>query len=200
MSNLKYIISSILIIVIIYYFIHYSNKNNGGSSFGSTLYTGVATFGRFEAVIGAIFGVIIAIVLINIGIGKLHDPHTATAQMTITESVCGEMQPQNNSSVNEYGCNISVFFDVNGTRYTIPNVSVTSQTPLKPGMFITLRYNPSNPTSVVQEISPRALGWGLIGGGSLLGIGTVTIAVLTFKYKSFAAVEGTLGIFNAFNR
>ena len=174
------------------------------SKLGSEVYTGVAAFGRFQAVIGAIVGVIIAIILIIIGSMRLRDKHTASALMKITSvKQCTQQTQtdnQGNTSVN-YACTIAVSFTAsNGKTYSNPSVSVISTKPLSTGMAITLRYDPSSPSSIVQEASPKALGWGLIGGGILIGGLAIGAAVLSFKSKGFAAVEGTAGLIGAFRR
>ena len=201
--KMKNIILSLVGIIIISYILYYlfTSKSGGGKNIGSGIYSGVAMYGRFQAVIGVIFGVIISIILVSVGISKLHDPHTAAAQMTITDvSGCSQntVNTKKGTIINNL-CNISVAFNAsNGKRYTVSGVEVVWPTPLKIGMLVNLRYDPANPTSVVQEISPRALGWGLIGGGVILSAITIGIAILSFKSKGFAAVEGTASLANSF--
>lgn len=48
------------------------------------------------------------------------------------------------------------------------------------------------PPSAVYELSPRGVGWALIGFGLLLGGIATGIAVITFKSKDFAAGYGTI--------
>lgn len=156
------------------------------------IYSGVATYGRFQAATGAIIGVIIAIVLVIIGASRLRDTHTATARMTVTAATCNPLPTQPNGQSSGYACVVAVSFTAaDGRQYAAPQVSVTSQTPLAVGMAVALRYDPANPADVVQELPPRALGWGLIGGGAIVAVGAVGAAVLAFKSKGFAAVEGT---------
>lgn len=200
---MKNIILSIVGIIIISYILYYlftSKSGGSGKGIGAGIYSGVAMYGRFEAVLGVIFGVIISIVLVSIGISRLHDPHTSVAQMTVTDvSSCSQntttTTTESRGTIVTNLCNISVAFNAsNGKRYTVQNVEVSWPSPLKVGMLINLRYDPAKPTSVVQEMSPRALGWGLIGGGVLLSAIVIGIAILSFKSKGFAAVEGTASL------
>lgn len=204
MESIKFIAGGIIILAVFYYLYH-SMKNGDNKGIGSGIYSGVALYGRFQAVLGVVIGVIISIILISYGISRLHDPHTSDAQMNITEvSACNQQMISGNkgNTYAQYSCNISVsFIASNGNKYNVSNINVNSSVPLKVGMSIYLRYDPSNPSSVVQEISPRTLGWGLIAGGILVSAIAIGIAVLSFKYKGFAAVEGTASLASSiFNR
>jgi hypothetical protein len=176
------------------------NKQSLSSRIGSDVYTGVATFGRVQAVMGAVIGVIIALVLILIGAAKLRDPHTAAAAMTVTSSAC-DAQTDPTDGSKSWLCTVDLQFTYQGRIYNARQVRVVSASPLNAGATITARFNPRDPAGgVVQEPSPRALGWGLIGGGLAVGAIGVTMAVLAFKSKGFAAVEGSVGILSAFRR
>lgn len=171
------------------------------SGLGSKIYSGVAMYGRFRAVMGAIIGVIIALIIIIIGVSQPRDPHTEIMPMTITSvSPCSkQITSSRDSSSTSYQCSISVSFPAaDGSSIDVQSIAVSMPTPPISGDIILLRYDPVDPTSVVQEISPRALGWSLIGGGVLLGGFTVGLAVLAFKSKGFAAIEGAAGLLSEF--
>lgn len=172
-----------------------------GPTLGQEIYSGVAVYGRIRAVLGAVVGVIIMLTLIVIGTTRLRDPHTATAMMAVTAATCYPVKDAHGNPAG-YSCDVSVrFLAADGRWYVAPHVTVASPTPLSPGKTVALRYDPANPASVVQEVSPRALGWALIGGGLLVGGGMTALAVLSFKSKGFAALEGTAGLANmAFGR
>jgi hypothetical protein len=161
---------------------------------GDDVYTGVAVYGRIRAVLGAVVGIVIMLTLIVIGTVRLRDPHTATAMMEITAATCYSVKNAQGHPTG-YSCDISVrFLAADGRWYVAPHVGAASAAPLSVGKTIALRYDPAHPASVVQETMPRALGWALIGGGLLVGGGMTALAVLSFKSKGFAALEGAAGI------
>ena len=160
----------------------------------------LAIGGRVYATIGAVIGSLIALVLILIGVHELRDKHTASAPMTvvsvaqttpITVSVTSNGTTQ---TTTKYASSVHVTFTAaDGKKYTAV-ASVTMPAPVTVGEVITLRYIPADPAnSVKQEPSPRALGWGLIVGGVVLAAVTVGAAVLTFKSRTFAQIEGVMG-------
>lgn len=168
-------------------------------STGSKVYSGAAAFGRVYATIGAIIGVIIALILIFLGISKLHDPHTQSVTATVTlasncAAAAGAGAPVT--------CTVSATYTVGARAYAVTGLRVTRATPPTQGSSITLWYDPANPQDAVYENFPRSLGWGLIGFGVLLGGITTGIAVLTYKSKGFAAgygaVEGLSMVARAF--
>lgn len=174
------------------------------ASFGKMAVNGLAIGGRFYSVMGAVVGVIIMLIMVIIGVSKLHDKRTASALMTVTKVTACNQQTvtdrNGNTSVN-YLCSVLVKFTVGGNVYTPPqSISVTAPAPLANGDAIKLRYDPNNPTDIVQEVNPRALGWGLIGGGVFFGALSVGVAVMTFKSKGFAAFEGAAGLLGSFGR
>lgn len=170
------------------------------SRIGSDVYTGVAAFGRVQAVIGAVIGVIIALIMIIIGVSRLRDPRSASASMVVTSSACdAQTDPSDGSKF--WSCRVDLQWEYRGQTYNARGVQLDSPTPLRAGSTVTARFDPKNPAnSVRQEPSPRALGLGLIGGGLAVGALGVTMAVLAFKSKGFAAVEGSLGVLSALRR
>jgi hypothetical protein len=151
---------------------------------------GAATFGRVYSVIGAITGVIIAIICIFLGVSKLHDPHTSTATATVTKVTSCVQSSQNGAT--SYTCVVDATYPVGGDKYPATGLTVEQSSQLQVGSTFTLHYDPSNPQSAVYELSPRGTGWALIGFGLLLGGITTGIAVMTFKSKVFAAEYGTV--------
>jgi hypothetical protein len=160
------------------------------SSFGKTAETGLAMGGRIYSVMGAVVGIIIMLIMVIIGFTKLRDKHTASAPMTVTSvTACSQRTTSDGqgNSTSDYVCGVAVSFTIGGKTYASPQpINVSSPVPLVAGNVITLRYDPSNPTDITQEASPRTTGWMLIGGGVALGALSVGIAVLTFKSKGLA--------------
>ena len=163
--------------------------------FGSDVYTGVATYGRIRATIGAIVGVLIALMLIIIGIVLLQNRHTAEALVTVTAvRSCGNSMSTSNG-VPVVNCSVSVAFTTDaGVAVTASGVNVSGTAAVAVGDTMYLRYDPKNPKDVRQTVSPRLAGWLCIGGGLLVGGGSVLNAYFTMKSKTYAAVDGSLAL------
>jgi hypothetical protein len=163
------------------------------------IYSGVATIGRVKAVVGAVIGLIVGAVLIIIGVNRLRDKHTAAASATVTKvHTCDEnvQVDRDGGRSTSYECAVDITFRAPEKSRTVnmSNMAVSSQTPLVVGSRFTIRYNPSSPTSVAQEISPKPLGVALIVGGILVIGVTSLVAFAAIKYKPYAAAEGAIGI------
>ena len=161
------------------------------SFFGKVAANGLVAGGRFYSVVGAVVGVIVMLIMVIIGVSKLHDKRTASAPMTVTKvTTCSQQTVSDrngNTSVN-YVCGVLVSFTAGGNAYTSPQtINVTVPTPLAAG-------------DVIQEVDPQALGWGLIGGGVFFGALSVGVAVWAFKSKGFAAFEGAAGLLGSVGR
>lgn len=168
------------------------------TSMGDTVANAAAVGGRWSAYTGAIFGVIIMIVLLIIGYTSLKDKHTASTPMTITNVTSCNQQSSSNgqggTTIN-YTCTISVQFTAGGKQYSSPQpITVTSDGPLASGSSITLRYDPNNPTDIIQESSPSTTGWSLIGVGVAVGVLSVGWAVVVSKSKSAAEFAGAAAL------
>ena len=79
-------------------------------SLASGAYAGVATYGRFRATIGAIIGVIIALIMIAIGISILTRSASASGIGTVAAvSPCIDLDPGNAAgAVRQISCQISL--------------------------------------------------------------------------------------------
>jgi len=156
-------------------------------------------------VVGAVFGVVIMLVMIIIGVAALRDKHTASATMRVVSvASCGPAPPADGrgDAAAGYTCAVNVsFVAADGKTYNPPRaVTVAAPAPLAVGSAVSLRYDPGNPNDVVQEAPPKMTGWILIGGGVALGALTAGIAALTFKSKGFAEFEGAAGLLGALRR
>lgn len=156
--------------------------------------SGFATIGKINAVIGAIIGSIIMIILLVIGYFKYKDKHTSTALMTITDIISDFSITTNGNTMFTYVVNLA-FTLPNGDDIYVSSVNyVTPQNKLSVKEKINMRYDPKNPTSVVQESSPKTTGLILIGIGLTVGALTIGTAVLAFKSQGFAAVTGATDV------
>lgn len=160
-------------------------------SVGSEVYTGVAAFGRVYATIGAIIGLIIAIIVIIAGVAKIRDKHSAKVKATIT-NVQSCTSTTDKSGNTAFKCVVDVSFSLGGKTYSVSGVGLTqsAQKPQK-GAQVTLQADPKNPTDVIEELPPKFVGWALVGAGLLVGAISVAVSVAAWKYKGFAAAEGT---------
>jgi hypothetical protein len=177
-------------------------------SFTGAVTDGLTFYGEFRAVVGAVIGVIVMIITFIIGVVILHNKHTKTAMMTVTQ--VGPALPQPGPppglstgmsrplppGVQMY--NVVVSFDLDGKTYSsAAPVVFESSAPPAVGSQVAMLYNPSNPTDMVQHVISHKLGWLLIGGGLLFGMGSVGFAILTFRWKRLAEFEGAAGILRA---
>ena len=157
---------------------------------GGSYEKGAASFGRVYSVIGAIIGIIIAIIMIFAGVSKLRDPHTSTATATVTSVTSCHTSAQNGAT--SYDCIVDATYPIGGVKYAVKGLEVTRSAPVQKGSTFTIHYDPSTPSDAVYELSPRGLGWGLIGFGILIGGITTGIAVAAHKSTGFAAGYGTV--------
>jgi hypothetical protein len=159
---------------------------------GSDLYSGAAVYGRIVTTIGAVIGLIIALILIVVGIEKLRDPRTARTTGSVTKvASCHKQAPPQKGEPAMYACIVDVAYLVGGTKYSLTNIATRTDKPLAVGSSISLQYNPKDPSDATSEAPPHLLGFGLILGGVAIGGVTTLIAWLARRYKGFAAFEGT---------
>lgn len=158
---------------------------------GGLVAEGLEASGRLFAVAGAVVGVIIMLILVLIGRVKLRDKRTASAQMTVVSATGCQRQPPGGSG---FVCTAVVAFTTpDGKHHTSAPIIVTGPSPVAVGSVVRLQYDPGNPADIAQDPSPKALGWGLIGVGLLVGVGSVATAAMAFKSKGVAAGVGAMG-------
>ena len=155
---------------------------------GSQIYTGAATFGRFSAIIGGIFGTLIGLAFVGIGIYFIVEGSRRKASVTakITKKEC-----------NGDDCQIEVQYTVPGPpskmcTKTFP-ITRSQANEFQVGGSVTVFYDPSDPCgSGDLDSRQNSIIIGIIliiVGGILIIIVWVTVW-LTQRYKFFAAVEG----------
>jgi hypothetical protein len=169
--------------------------------------SGLAAYGKFRSVVGAITGVIIAIIMVLIGFLMVNSPFKAAANMVVTKVVtCNRhvaTSPGAHSAPSAhvaYACVLDVHYKTAaGVAVSVANVPYSSGSPVVPGQVLRLRYEPKNPQDVMQTPSPK-MGWELIAGGCLIGALGVGTAWLSFRDRHFAEFEGAVGAMNMANR
>lgn len=144
---------------------------------GSVVYSGLATYGRVNVIIGSIISAIIIVILLIIGIILFFSKNTQTAK---TSGKIFNINPANST--------FNISYSVGGNKYVING----SGKGVVDGDTVDILYNPSNPSDARQASSMSkhtfggimiivAIIWAIINGLSLY---------FTLKYKEFAAIEG----------
>ncbi len=100
----------------------------------------------------------------------LKTKHTSTGAMLVSGvNSCTKTLDGTNGMESNYYCQIMVDYIPNGNdkKVTAGPIEVNNVAPYAVGDRIILRYDPTNPSDVVQESSPIIWGWTLIGLGTL---------------------------------
>jgi hypothetical protein len=177
------------------------SSDSSDSKVGSAIYTGVATFGRVQSVIGLIVATMIALVMILVGIVVLvSSSHWSAAAMTITGvHECGSTSPADASgktTKNIPYCVVDVAYSAAGEARTATGVTYryTDGMPApRVGDVVEMEYNKKTPSLVRSSGRAVGLGWGLVGLGLFVAVLGGVNTYFTFKSKGYAAVEGTMG-------
>lgn len=159
---------------------------------GSEIYSGAAGFGQFWSFIKAVVASLIAVGLVIAGVYILyHKSHLKQViGKNLKPSVC---TTQTTKQGPIQMCNTEVSYIVDGKVYKRSFSGNTEYA--KPGMDVTVYYNPANPSDAEIEPIPSWMGWMLIGFAVLLVVGSWAWVWLTRKYKFVAAATGTMDAF-----
>ena len=167
---------------------------SGKTTMAQDIYSGTATFGVIMSDLKAVFGVIIGIIFIAVGIYLIVKKvkRTATVDAVITNVICKQTVQQSNNDV-EYSCTFDATYTIDGKSTTKNLSSLPSLEKLVDGATITLYYDPNNNTDISTESGNyHFFGWMFIGLGLLVSISGVVWAYLANKYKPIAAVSGAV--------
>lgn len=151
----------------------------------SDIYSGLASYGRFQSVIGAIVTFLIFIILMAIGVSILvtnskYKKTKATVLETSCENISGKFQ-----------CDVSVNYFVDSDEYikilTIGNLDLE----IIKNQTIDIEYRLDDPNVIRESVGwIKWVGWVLIVIGVIvLFFGTIS-SVLAFKYKPYAVATG----------
>lgn len=156
-------------------------------SLGSEVYGDVASFGRIWAIMGAVFATLIAIVMIVSGVYIVnHRSHLKKTQaVALDNSSCtttGSNQDKTTS------CKTRVSYKAGSTPETATVISTTSYTK---GETLDVWYDPNHPDHAEADPVPSVIGWFLIVGAILMGVGSWVWVWITGRYKFAAAATGT---------
>lgn len=146
----------------------------------SEIYSGLASFGRAEVIIGGVISVIICIGLIIGGIAILTSKDNFIP-VNGTVKIC---------SINI----CSVEYTVGTINHTI----TMDSTNLKVGQTVKLEYDPTNPSNARPQslATQKYVGWILMGIGCLILVVTFLSIYFAFKSKTYAAALGAAGAIN----
>ena len=173
-----------------------NNTNKPESSFGDTVYDGLAGFGRVESAFYLITGGIFSIILAVIAIYLLFHSNRRLVSTTgrITQINC--IKNIDNKNNVTYNCNAHVNYVVGDTDYNQP-INTTKE--YKIDDIIEISYDPSKPAIV----SEKAMSTDTIAG-ILLGVAFIIVVFAYIKYhytqksRIFAAGTGAAGVINIF--
>lgn len=169
-------------------------------STGDQIYSGVATFGRIEALIGAIIATVIGIIAIIVGIVLVANKPTKTSIVsgTITNApICTEYIRDNNIY---HKCPINVTYTIGGV-VNAKNFTTDGELVYQKGDNINVYYNKSNYTDASLQSDNQH-----VGGIIMIVIGILMIVMswlwyyATTKSKIAAAAGGTMSIIDMIRR
>lgn len=151
----------------------------------SEIYSGLASFGKVQSVIGIIFVGILFIILVSVG-GYFIASNSKYQKTTATVNIVNCQQV----NTNKLNCDINVRYNVGSKVYnstfTLNNVSN-----IKINDTIEIEYNTSDPKTIRQPSSfNKYFGWILIGIAFFVLILGLISTILVFKYKPYAAYTG----------
>jgi hypothetical protein len=159
---------------------------------GNEMYTGAASFGQIRALIVAVIGTIISIIMIVIGIYMLFKKkiNTVSVDATILNLNCNSVQN------NIQNCNLNLSYNYNGiqNRYVQYSGNIVYSVNQK----LTVYVDTDNGDVYLDFPSPKEVGSVLLILGFIILIGCWFMYWLTKRYKFFAAAEGVSGAFNLF--
>jgi len=158
-------------------------------SIGEQIYSGTATFGKIWAVASAIFGTIISIVMLIIGISVIsHKSHLRSVPGQVMEDAeCTTTDSQQQTFTT---CRTKISYEVDGVTYT-PTVD-SGSFQYTAGTEVTVWYSPSSPERPELNPFPKWVGWMLIIFAFLICIGVWIWVWVTRKSKVAAAAGGAI--------
>lgn len=147
------------------------------SDAGSVVYSGLATYGRINVIMGSVITGLIVVVLLIIGIVLFMSKNSQTV---IATGKVFNINPSNST--------FSISYNVGENKYVIGG----SGKGVVDGETMNVLYDPSNPSDARQasSMSKHTVGGIMIIVAIVLGLMTGLSLYFTLKYKEFAAIEG----------
>lgn len=157
-------------------------------SVSNDVYSGLSTYGRFSSIMGLVVVGLIGLVLILIGAIILRH------KSRHTKSVIANIQSANCTTSNKStSCTLNVQYTVDSKSYTA-TVTTNNNVYYMSDSKVEIYYNPSNPSDATFRPMSKGLGIGLIVGGLVLILLGGLNVYFTMKSKTYAAIEGGVGL------
>lgn len=154
------------------------------------VYTGAADFGKFSAILGGIFGTLIALFIGGIGIYFIIEANrrTKTASGTITESNCQTKTDESKT------CMITVAYTSNQpSKMCTQKFTVQDESQFTKGKKVKVFFDSKDPCgsgSLESQKNANIVGAALIVAAAIILLIVWLVVYLAFEYKFFAAAEG----------
>jgi disulfide bond formation protein DsbB len=161
----------------------------------SEIYSGLASFGKVQSIIGLLFVGLIFVIMIGIGIYFI--VNNTKYKKTLATVVSSDCQQING----KYNCDIKLNYTIQSNIYNsfIKLSGFTND--VKVNETVEIEYNTSDPTSIRSVSSfNKYFGWILIGIALVIFIFGVVSTFLVFKYKPYAAYTGIQSLLPVVNR
>jgi hypothetical protein len=156
------------------------------SSLGEEIYSGAASFGRLWTLLGAVFGTVVGIILVIVGIYIMtHKDKREEVSAVINVVKCNDKDCVVNVSYNYKGQQESVDINYTGTRVFYPNQKIT------------VYVNPDEPKdALLEKPAPKWMGWIFIGAAVFIVLMSWLWFWFARKYKFVGAMAGVGGALN----
>ena len=166
-------------------------------TFLDTAGEGLAVYGRIRAIIGAVIGTIVCLVLFGVGIHLLTKDAPEMGKVTATyediPEMCTSLTKDNQV---QYVCSLNVTYTVDGQTYEkfLP-VRSSVNYKAKANKEIEIYYQKSNPDIISTDppFPRKTVGWVLVIASPILLIVNLIYTYIVLKNKSFATVMGGVG-------
>lgn len=157
-------------------------------SVGESLYSGAATLGKVDAIMGVIGGGIAVLVICIIGSVMLSIKDKVVTDATVKTVNCKTSKPD---SMGDNNCDVKIVYNV-GKNEIENYIKDTNKKPIN--SKISILYQPDNPTQfeIKQDnhMSASTMGYIMIAAGFVFGILIGMNYYFVSKYKPYAALTG----------
>ena len=160
-------------------------------STGEKIYSGTATVGRLTAVVGAVMGTLVGLVLITVGIVMIvhHTKLTSEVLGTVKNPNCSSAFINDNKVA--YNCTFEVAYTVEEKPYTKEITLDDSPRVYSAGDSVTVYYDPKDPSNAsTNSDNTKVPGIIFLVIGIIVPIGAWLWWYFAHRYKAVAAAGG----------